>query len=142
MKSLYNTALAKVELFKLNGSREFKHIDIPKIPEEWTKIIGSDNMHISVPAIDGYTACLYIGNKGSVFPPHKHVNNSEQFTILNEGGEIEVITSDEIEIVKFPNSYYIEANKVHALKFNADTKIICMWTPAFKDHIIDLEVLD
>jgi quercetin dioxygenase-like cupin family protein len=143
MKTAYETAIAKLELFRLNNSRKFRHMDIPRIPNEWTEAEGSEgNMHIAIPNVDNYTSCMYIGKKGSLFPPHKHVNSSEHFTILNEGGKIEVITRSGKDIIEFPNSCYIEPNKIHALKFLTETKILCLWTPAFNNDEISIDFTD
>jgi len=141
MKSTYKAALAKLKLFKLNDLSKFKHVDIPRVPHEWTKAEGSEDMHLGIPNIDEYTAVLYIGMEGSVYPPHKHKYSSEQITILNEDGEIEITTEEETKILKFPESFHIKPNMVHAFKFNTKTKIIVWWTPSFENGIIKVHYI-
>jgi quercetin dioxygenase-like cupin family protein len=136
MKRIYNSALAKLALFKLNGLNKYEYVEIPRVPDKWEKTDGSEDMHMSITTFDNYTSLVYIGREGSVYPPHKHKYASEQITILNEGGEIELITESEIKTVKFPNSLYIKAGEVHAMKFNTETKIIVLWTPSFDNHEI------
>ena len=138
MKNLFNQAKAKLKLFILSNEYgddyNFKDISIDEIPVEYTKFGTSNDEWVSLqfPNSEDITSALYKGTNGSIFPPHKHSNNNEHITILNQGGKVEVITTKGSKIIEFPNSYFFEKNKVHSVKFLTETKLLITWTPKFK----------
>lgn len=126
---------AKAVLILMNGGQTYQDADIPEVPTEWRCFPNSNDLwkRIDFPEDQNTSGCLYQGYSGSLFPPHKHPKSMEHFTILNEGGKIELITEKEVRVVEFPNSVFIEMNEPHAVRFLSDTKLLVMWHPAMLD---------
>jgi len=131
LKNVFSSVKAKLTLAMLGSVDE---VNINEIPEKWENFLNTEDKWINVyfPNSENTTACIYIGQKGSLFKPHKHPANVEHFTILNKGGSVRVVTDKYIKEFHFPDSVYFEVNEPHSVEFLAETRILCMWHPKMK----------
>jgi len=125
---MFEKAKARLKLFKEFGLTKSEYIDIPEIPKKWDKFMGSESkwVNIDLPEDEEKSSCLFIGHKNIIMPPHKYKFN-EIMVVMNEGGEIEIITEEEIKIIRFGESYFVPKNINHAVKFKKETKILIIW---------------
>lgn len=127
---------AKATLLILSRGTKIKSIAVGVIPKNWSYFSGTSDTWINVefPKSENTSACIYKGQEGSIFPPHKHNKNVEHFTILNKSGRLEVVTENEIVNMKYPQAMAFDKGEVHAVRFITDTKILCMWHPQFNGN--------
>jgi quercetin dioxygenase-like cupin family protein len=130
-----NKLRAKLRLTLLAKGREIEEVSVEEIPRKWEEFGSKEDKWISVnfPESENSSGCIYIGMEGSVFDPHIHNNSVEHFTVLNKGGEVEVITDQWVKTVKYPNSIVIDKGVPHAAIFKKETKILVIWHPKFED---------
>lgn len=135
MNKLLEQTRAKLKLTLLATGREITNISVDKIPDVWedfgTK--GDKWISIKIPESENSSGCIYLGKKDSVFDPHTHKDSVEHITVLNEGGEAEVITDKWVKTLKYPNSLVIDKNVPHAVIFKEDTKFMVLWHPKFEN---------
>lgn len=126
---------AKAVLVLMSKGQSFKNVSIPEIPADWEKFPGKNDLwkRIDLPIDQNTTACLYQGYSGSLFEPHRHLDNIEHVVILNKGGKVEIITENEIREVCYPNSFCFPKGMAHAVRFLKDTKLMVIWHPAMSE---------
>lgn len=129
---MFEKAKARLKLFKEFGLTKIEYVGIPEIPNEWTEFMDSGDKWINVDLSESEekSSCLFIGSQGSIVPPHKH-KFGETIMVMNECGEIEIITEKESKILRFGESYFIPKDTNHAVKFKTETKILVIWFGSF-----------
>lgn len=125
---------AQLKLTMLTKGKKIKNVSIEEIPKDWKSFVGKEDIWINVdfPESENATGCIFIGREGSIFDPHIHKGSLEHILILNEGGEMEVITDTYAKTVKYPDSILIEKNTPHAVRFIKETKLFILWHPKFE----------
>lgn len=126
---------AKTTLMVMSKGETIKNLEVLNIPKKWDSFKNTLDKWVSVrfPETEEISSCIYHAIDGSIFPPHKHNDCTEHFTILNEGGEVEVITKNYVKKFKFPESVFFQKGEVHAVNFIKETKILCIWHPKKDD---------
>lgn len=131
MKDFIQQMRAKTTLMLKTLGKGVQDVEITEIPKIWTSFPNKEDEWISVefPETEDTTACIYKAKEGGDFPPHRHKYSYEQFTILNEGGSVEVVTDTYKKVFNFPASVAFNIGEPHYVKFLTDTKILVMWHP-------------
>lgn len=125
----YNKAKSRLKLVKMNDFKKVKEVTVEIIPTNWeTFPLNSNDQWVKVvlPKTEEAISCLYKVKSDSTFLPHKH-DVDEIVLIINEGGEMEMITTDGSTTVKYGDSYRVPAGVVHACEIKAGTKLMCIW---------------
>jgi mannose-6-phosphate isomerase-like protein (cupin superfamily) len=97
------------------------------IPKKWEFFMDSKNEWCGIDLKLGSTDLLFKGKKGDKVDKHVHVFSNELTFVLS--GEIELITSDGISILKTGQSFFIPMNKEHIVTFIEDTTLLVIFTP-------------
>lgn len=135
MSSLIQQSRAKLKLALLAKGTKIKHVSVKEIPEVWGEFgtKGDKWIKVNFPEDENACGCVYVGKEDSVFDPHIHKDSVEHLTIINPGGEMEVITDTEVTTVKYPNSIVIGKDVPHAVVFKKETRVLILWHPRFKN---------
>lgn len=122
---------AKAMLSLMSKGLKIERIDSVKIPEIFEKFFDERGTwaEVKFPKESNTSACVYRGEKGGMFRPHKHGKHIEQIVILNQSGSMKLITSEEIKKLTYPCSVVVDKNVPHAAIFESYTEILVMWTP-------------
>lgn len=129
MKEALRKLRAKATLTIMSKGIKIGNENIIEIPENWEKFGDGEWIKLNMPDPVNVTSCLYRGYKDGKFIPHKHNNHSEHLTVLNETGEIEVITDEFVRIIKYPESVLIPKGMPHGVNFLTETLLQVNWRP-------------
>ena len=111
---------------------------IHNIPLDWEFYPNSNDKWKLITVSSITTSCLYNACKGSIFPPHLHINNNEQCVILNKGGSVNVISENKgFTNYKYPESFAFDKSEWHIVEFAEDTELLVIWSPRMNDFEIN-----
>lgn len=126
--NIIEKANAMLDFFIENGNLKGvkQNLETLEIPVEWSDFpTGGQWKQVN---IDSTTSCLYKAPAGFVFPAHFH-ENSERMVILNDIGEMEVLTPFYKKNLKYNESIFIDKNVPHTVKFITETVLLIIWSP-------------
>lgn len=132
--SRISKAQARLKMALMAGTRGVKEVALDSMPDEWESFMGTPDkwVRIDMPISENSSACLYRGQKGSKFAPHRHATSREHMTVMNKSGHMIVYSEEGIFDLKYPQSIAIEPNVVHAIEFKKETVVMSVWHPMFQ----------
>lgn len=134
MSNILTRARAQLKLRLLAQGKDIETVSVDEIPDTWQNFgtKGDEWIRVDFPENENCSGCIYVGQEGSLFDPHTHKGAVEHMTVINPGGEIEVITDTWVKTVKYPDSVVIEKGTPHGVIFKKKTRILVMWHPKFE----------